>query len=314
MNDRTQECSLMRGWRQLSDYKIWFIGAAIVVWTGLVTNIVNDIIKYLTGQFVDSHFTCLSEMAIKRGVSGLILLLFGLLCYWFIEVKRETSKPRTRPTLKGIEPPKKPYLVIFLSDGEFNKRITIKNDGSPSNVTLTGDILKDLEALVSSKQDNGNWPWEMPLRAIGYHAGRLKEVLLVCSPESLKQLNQFVKLIRKYTIIESVEISIVVKAGKDFKVVAHGAVDADCRGIYFEDFDEISIAIDTLISYLDKRRVSKSDIIIDITGGQKVPSAAGAAMTFNSDIKVQYVSTHDYKVKSYDIVYLSDETGALGFG
>ncbi len=47
-------------------------------------------------------------------------------------------------------------------------------------------------------------------------------------------------------------------------------------------------------------------MIIDVTGGQKPTSIAGALMTLYYDREFQYVSTQNYKVKSYDVRPIKD--------
>ena len=44
-------------------------------------------------------------------------------------------------------------------------------------------------------------------------------------------------------------------------------------------------------------------MIVDITGGQKVTTVAGAVISIIEGRRFQYVSTHDYKVRTYDIAY-----------
>ncbi|MBZ0108767.1 MAG: hypothetical protein K8F52_08850 [Candidatus Scalindua rubra] len=53
--------------------------------------------------------------------------------------------------------------------------------------------------------------------------------------------------------------------------------------------------------------------MIDITSGQKPTSIVGASMTFNREIKAQYVSTNQpWDVLSYDVLLTSSETRDFG--
>jgi hypothetical protein len=47
--------------------------------------------------------------------------------------------------------------------------------------------------------------------------------------------------------------------------------------------------------------------MIDITGGQKVPGVAGAVVALGEGRRFQYVSTRDYGVHTYDVMYNPDE-------
>jgi hypothetical protein len=61
----------------------------------------------------------------------------------------------------------------------------------------------------------------------------------------------------------------------------------------------IGVALEKLI----QAGFNEQDIVIDITGGQKTTSIAGAVVTFNSQVTFQYVQTDDpYDVLIYDVV------------
>jgi hypothetical protein len=50
--------------------------------------------------------------------------------------------------------------------------------------------------------------------------------------------------------------------------------------------------------------MNERDIIIDVTGGFKTTSIAGASITFNSQVTFQYVQTlPPNEVYAYDVVY-----------
>ncbi len=49
--------------------------------------------------------------------------------------------------------------------------------------------------------------------------------------------------------------------------------------------------------------MDEEDIIIDVTGGQKTTSIAGAVITLNSQVSFQYVQTNEpYKIMAYDVM------------
>jgi len=55
---------------------------------------------------------------------------------------------------------------------------------------------------------------------------------------------------------------------------------------------------------LSSLKIPNYDVLVDITGGQKVPTVAGAAVALADGRHFQYVSTHDYQVRTYDVTYL----------
>lgn len=61
-----------------------------------------------------------------------------------------------------------------------------------------------------------------------------------------------------------------------------------------------------LREYEVEEKISEEDIIIDVTGGQKTTSIAGALVTLNSQVTFQYVQTNEpYNVVAYDVVIQS---------
>src|SRR5207253_2024884 len=71
-------------------------------------------------------------------------------------------------------------------------------DGIPDGLILTGNMEADLEAMADYKQGKPFWKWEMPLRAIKHHLGRLRTITLICSPESLTHVHWFGQIMRNY--------------------------------------------------------------------------------------------------------------------
>jgi len=69
----------------------------------------------------------------------------------------------------------------------------------------------------------------------------------------------------------------------------------------FESVERLFNSINQIYEKLNLENYRDKDIIIDITGGQKPNSIAAALMTIYYRREFQYISTKDYKVKSYDI-------------
>lgn len=49
--------------------------------------------------------------------------------------------------------------------------------------------------------------------------------------------------------------------------------------------------------------IKEDEILIDITGGQKVTTISGAIVALGAGRCFQYISTTDYSIKTYDIDY-----------
>jgi uncharacterized DUF497 family protein len=74
------------------------------------------------------------------------------------------------------------------------------------------------------------------------------------------------------------------------------------HGVDFENAQKLAAALASVQREL-AAKYGRRDIIIDITGGQKVPAAVAAAIALGRDQLIQYVSTHDKEVHCYDITY-----------
>jgi len=78
-------------------------------------------------------------------------------------------------------------------------------------------------------------------------------------------------------------------------------------GINFEDIEGVFKVIEGFYRTAGQKRIREDDIIIDITGGQKTNSIAGALATLAIRKKFQYISTGDKEVYSYDVNYFGKD-------
>ncbi len=236
--------------------------------------------------------------------------------YW---LKNRIFFPYTK-VLLNQEAERRKHLILFLSNLRGDLK---KSNGIPSGLTLTQDLDEDIEAIVKLKEETQrHWAWEMPLRALQHHNKTLETLTLVCSKESLEQSHWFLDIFGRYQIqfnnLQKVFL-LVKEKGSDKFVETHLTKEANDKlehlvegddkvydGFNFEDFNELSQAMKTLIEKLCKftfkeRKVKERDMMIDITSGQAPTSVVGATITFNRKIKAQYISTNTFDVLSYDV-------------
>jgi len=173
-------------------------------------------------------------------------------------------------------------LILLLSTPNhvperFSFPITIK-DRNGNEATLKGQSLNhDIEELNKVK-----WNWQQILRGLKPHQERLKYLYLIGSTESFNYLDKAESFIKQYLP----DIT-VIKAN---------------RPVNFEDLEALIKVIYRAIKDLKAYKLDEDEIIIDITGGQKVTSIAGAVVTLNSSVRFQYVQTNEpYEVISYDL-------------
>lgn len=151
-------------------------------------------------------------------------------------------------------------------------------------VSLADDI-KRLDAL--------RWNWQQLFRAIVPHTQKdtLRRVHLIGSDRptgSFSHLGLCQAMLKHYlprvTIIPCAE-----------------AVD-------FEDFNELVQCMRQIIADEKEGGRQVEDVVIDVTGGFKTASIAGASITFNSKVTFQYVQTQPpFDVYAYDVVYQPPE-------
>jgi hypothetical protein len=279
----------------------WFAGIGIALGSNLAANSIGEALElWVKGDKTTFSFLKLSY-----------IVFFVLMVFWFYHVRPILFRPRTR-FLRDIEfPEKRKHLVLFLSGLELRRSKYVS--GVPEGITLTGDIDKDISAIEVHKKSNPYWQWEMPLRAIRHHLGRLETITLICSPESIQQVSWFREILKKYQRLDSVSVRVLAKDGNLPAIVKVDEISHSFDGLEFERFDELSEAVDRLLTLFKEEDVPEKEIMIDFTGGQKVASVVAAAITFNRKIDAQYVQTNcPWKVVSYDILLKSSDTGEMG--
>jgi len=242
------------------------------------------------------------------------IFIFVVLVGLFIKERKGFFQPRTRFLKIERNPEKRKCLIVFLS--ELDVRHVSPDTGLPEGLELGHDLRGDLKKLIEYKRSSPPWRWEMPLRAIEHHVGKLDTIIVLCSQQSMLQAGRFQKILQGYPELTGVRVHFLVKT-RDW---SYGLADSyDPRlhhGFNFEHFDELSDALAYLLREFRRGKIGKipdSDIMIDFTGGTKVASVVAAAITFNRSIKAQYVQTNDpWKAISYDILLASPDTGGLG--
>ncbi len=247
-------------------------------------------ILYL-GLFYISFFICMVYLLIKlKGI------LFPL--------------PRTRYLHKD-KAGEREHLVLFLS--KLNQRLN-ETKGIPEGLQLSEDIDEDILSIKALEGKIAPWPWEMSLRAIRHHFKKLKTLTLICSPESVLQLEDFLNICKRYQYPRLGNIYSLACENEKISLVDLWQVN-DINSVYgfdFESFDHMVLAMDSLTSIFNKKKYPEHEIMVDVTGGQKPNSIVGATMTFNRKLQAQYISTNDLdKVLAYDIILDGPDTGEL---
>jgi len=235
----------------------------------------------LAAGWVADGFTALifdkqyKQAAIMLGTSfSIFAIIFGL-AYTVVSGLSWEVYQRT--------PEKKKGLIIILSANKATKE-EINNILSKINKKNT---IEEKISFVGENTIIRNW--EMPLRAINYHADKLKKIVFLTSEKSSKQLELFKKLARE-----------VFRENKTICQALNSVIEVNVNS--FEDAIELSEKINEAFNILERNNIENKDSIIDITGGQKPPSVIAALATIFDNREFQYVSTNNPKnIISYDI-------------
>lgn len=211
--------------------------------------------------------------------------LFLASLVWLYQVRHKLLGHRTL-----AQGPAEPHraLIAFLSPPS----LPLAWDGADGSSipTLKGMPLPSKLAEAIEATDQGKlgirWNWQQFLRSLRRHRETLESVYLIGSTQSWPFLEDAEKLLH-HVLPRNVRVFHPEEA------------------VNFEDvrqlMGEIKSAVRKLRSEDDS--LSDRDVVIDVTGGQKSTSVAGAVVTLNSDLKFQYVQTNEpYDVLLYDVV------------
>ena len=220
------------------------------------------------------------------------------------------SEASRKKILTEAETARSNSLILFLS--HLNRAPGAVGASNPDpNVFLKPELLlqwlpansgfHDPDSMAPLAQVN----WYMPLRAIYTHLDPLRsgqlEVVAICSADepgkdgrvqalgSWRQFEAFRLLVERLAAPHTFRIRVSQPVGYE-------------NGVPFEDLEALSDAIGVAKAHL--RHVHPgSTVVVDITGGKSTCSAVGAAVTMESQERIQYVSTTFGTVKTFDLEY-----------
>ncbi len=191
--------------------------------------------------------------------------------------------------VEDADPPGARGLVMFLSLLRDQQRqyLIEKLDAGER---LTMERIRADETLA-------RMPWRMNLEAIDYHRDRLCRVALIPSRESARQLDLFDRLCR------------MLWPDARFERVDIGIGDLEFR----QNIEALSNAVGRAVAVAtgeggDRRRLSISDVVLDVTSGTALATTAAVAMGMEEGRRIQYVEgaadpNRRYRVLQADITH-----------
>ncbi len=284
----------------------WFAAAIAVVFSSLTATSIWEIVD----------IWLLKKPGTVSYSGGVFICLFILSVRWSYKQRNNFFPPKAR-RLVDEDTVKRKHLILFLS--WIRAKWAEEEKGVPPWLKLKHDSLdKDIKRIKKLKleDDKKRWPWEMPLRGIRHHLGRLESITIICSKESIGQLKFFLEICDEYDELKGVKFYSLARNDNNKDQLFEIRPDYDIhayKGYAFEGFDQVVYAMRILLAEFGGKGHPHDEIMIDITSGQKPTSVVAAVMTVNLDIKAQYVQTNaPWKVVSYDIKIASADTGKLG--
>lgn len=210
-------------------------------------------------------------------------LIISLTILFFIGYTlKKALKYERRIEVVSESPSKVKALAIFLSVLSMKKEIQEKEVEALSEAFSANTLS---EATFKGKT------WEMPIIAIKHHMPEIKYLYVFTSSgdnPSSGLMPIFTKVIN--TIFPGIKVEEFTKGGIDF-----------------EDVKEVFEKVEEFYQKVKKDGLVDKEVIIDITGGQKTNTIAGAMATLSFGRRFQYVSTMHKTVRYYDVGYFGEE-------
>jgi hypothetical protein len=268
--------------------KIPLVGIIALLSTIVTGSWVADGLK---GEALFSEwFPILREWKLLAILGALTLFIISLI--WLYNYRKIFLAVRTLEQLHTCKP--HACLIMLLSTpnivpSAFSWPIEIK-DRNGNKAALIG---MSLEEDIGALNNVNYWNWQQLLREIEPHQSSLKYAYFIGSKDSGKMKGSFGFLDNAKSLIQRYCSSVKV-------FIAETSVN-------FEDLKELTKVIYRAVrQLLEELEMSEEDIIIDVTGGQKTTSIAGAVVTLNSQVSFQYVQTNKpYNVVAYDVIIQS---------
>lgn len=204
----------------------------------------------------------------EQGFYKLITALF-ILFWMYFKLKHSISSHQKIVVERKTPTPVK-NLVIFLS---------------PMKKEDIEQVINTPEAVKEGRKN-----WEMPYLAVQHHKSELTNLFVITSSGEGATTNQFAQF-----------MAFIKKAFPDNKFEV---TELTPNGMDFENIEDVFNLIE---DFYKGQGIKEEDVLVDITGGQKTNTIAGALATLSLGRKFQYISTKDKQVYAYDVAYFEQE-------
>ncbi len=239
-----------------------------------------------------SQFTCEKNLTFV----GILLAFVAMVLFGYFRAKRAGEAVGHISVIETKEVVACKVLIVFLSfPGKDLPLISNLIEKKVSEEKITD--------LQFRQQFCGGW--RMLLEAIAYHLKdkRLEKVVILPSLETLEEMKRLKDL---YSVIGDRSVEIIAAGdlldNSKWKNGVHYEKATDLRNCLHDVYEQLKKEKDKE----GKNRYMEENIIVDITSGQKVCSSVATVMSLAIGRQFQYISTHDYKARTFNICYQSD--------
>ncbi|MDD2919539.1 hypothetical protein [Rhodoferax sp.] len=253
--------------------------------------------------FFDWFSATPAPLAMKALIAVALFISMCAAAFWLYTTRSAWGEPPRvlKQTTGGV--PRKVLVVTLSTPPEQVKGFDLGGGKSIVLYENAADNLMPIPTPAAAKADMKRHNWQQALRAVDHHAKDLELLIMVPSSGaggSAQKTKQFIQWMEHYQ--NSTDWA--RPAGtKPFLIREVEAVD-------FEDFKGLQHAYTQAIELAKAEHYVESDVVIDVTGGQKTTSIAGAMVTLTSDADFQYIQTvPPYGLITYSLVNESHSVG-----
>lgn len=267
---------------------------------GFLATLLALLLTITLGWFGSALFNLLTKVSDWASLADVLcsrdnltgLLLFPLMLGLTVLLARGAVS--VRPVMRQFDAPAKVRgLILFLSPPGKGRAILEEEREGPGFDSKTGEFFRYLQGPNRSA-------WQMPLEAIHYHRERIEYVVVITSADRADGDPETDDRARGTWRDLDLFRDTVARLDCSPELLT---VDRCAHGVDFENAALLVDAIEEAYQLLDGHGLSGRDVLIDITGGQKVATVAGAASALADGRLFQYVSTHDHRPRTYDVTY-----------
>lgn len=275
-----------------SIFTVFFGGLRLITILGIVFLIItldwfSGTINDLIGKGGSTTSSGSTSIQVWDWVKLLLFPMYLVGCWYY--ARKHSQRVKTNVKEK-TDPGRVNALILFLSPPGTQDTTLIES------LIQEGGRIADKSLLNQFKGS-----WRMPLEAIAHHLYRLEKVIVITTEGTHKYFETFKTLVLALTTDKPTDHPrLDIQSPQDFDISMDHPLSS-------ESFKELNDAVNAIYNQLQERHnIRHSEIIIDITGGKKTCSVAGAVVSLAKGKRFQYVSTDNYDVREYDVTLVGE--------